>query len=73
MDKTDYISNFSEKHYDFFESIRHNQLKDYYYELPFELKFFGIRPYPSDSIGTKDYSWLRKSENLKKSLDYQLQ
>lgn len=65
VDKTDYIGNFSEKHYDFFESIRHNQLKDYYYDLPFELKFGGIRPYPFDSVGNKDYSWLRKPENLR--------
>jgi hypothetical protein len=63
--KTDYIGNFQEKQYDFFESFRHNQLADYYYDLPFELKFGGIRPFPFDSIGNKDYSWLREPENLK--------
>jgi hypothetical protein len=65
IDKTDYIGNFKEKQYDFFESFRHNQLADYYYELPFELKFGGIRPFPFDTTGNKDYSWLRKPENLK--------
>ena len=65
LDKADYIGNFTEKHYDFFESFRHNQLADFYYELPFDLKFGGIRPFPFDSIGEKDYSWLRKPENLK--------
>ena len=65
VDKNTYIGNFKERQYDFFESFRHNQHKDYYYVLPFELKFGGIRPFPFDSTGKKDYSWLRKSENLK--------
>ncbi|WP_205959935.1 hypothetical protein [Flammeovirga aprica] len=60
-----YIGNFKEKQYDFFESIRHEHLIDYYYKLPFELKFGGIKPFPYDSIGMKDYSWLRNPENLK--------
>ena len=65
IDKTVYIGNFKEKQYDFFESFRHNQLAEFYYELPFDLKFGGIRPFHYDSTGNKDYSWLRKPENLK--------
>ncbi|MDR6241132.1 hypothetical protein [Aureibacter tunicatorum] len=65
FDKTDNTRRFKEKQYDFFESFKHNHLADYYYELPFQLKFGGIKPFPFDSIGNKDYSWLRKPENLK--------
>lgn len=64
VDKLTYIGNFKERQYDFFESFRHNQNKDFYYELPFKLKFGGIGPFPFDSTGQKDYSWLRKPENL---------
>jgi hypothetical protein len=59
-----YIGNFKEKKYDFLESIRHNNHINYYYSLPFELKFSGIRPYPFDTIGKKEYLWLRNAKNL---------
>lgn len=63
--QTTYIGNFRESNYGFFESFRHTNGQDYYYNLPFELKFGGIRPYPFDSIGKQDYSWLRNPTNLK--------
>ncbi|MCF8371576.1 MAG: hypothetical protein K9H64_08130 [Bacteroidales bacterium] len=63
--QTTYIGNFRESNYGFFESFRHTNDQDYYYNLPFELKFGGIRLYPFDSIGKKDYSWLRNPTNLK--------
>jgi len=63
--QTTYIGNFKETNYGFFESFRHTNDLDYYYNLPFELKFGGIRPYPFDSIGKLDYSWLRNPTNLK--------
>jgi len=61
---TEYIGNFQEYHYDFFESFQNTTDKNYYYELPFELKFGGIRPFPYDSVGEQDYSWLRNPKNL---------
>jgi hypothetical protein len=61
---TDYIGNFQEYSYDFFESFQNTTDKDFYYELPFELKFGGIRPFPFDSVGKQDYSWLRNPKNL---------
>jgi hypothetical protein len=64
VDKSYYLGNFSESKYDFFESFRHNPQNDFYYELPFDLKFGGIRSFSFDSIEKKDYSWLRKSNNL---------
>ena len=60
----DYIGNFQEYRYDFFESFQNTTDKDFYYDLPFELKFGGIRPYPYDSVGESDFSWLRKPNNL---------
>lgn len=61
---TEYIGNFQEYQYDFFESFQNTTNKDYYYELPFELKFGGIRPFPFDTIGKPEYSWLRNPKNL---------
>jgi hypothetical protein len=61
---TYYVGNFQEQQFDFLESFKHNADKDYYYKLPFDLKFGGIRPYPFDSMGKKDYSWLRNPKNL---------
>lgn len=58
------IGNFQEHKYDFFESFNHTTDNDYYYTLPFYLKSGGIRPFPYDSIGKQDYSWLRNPENL---------
>lgn len=52
------------KKYPILESLHQNQNPNYYFELPFQLKYGGIRPYPSDSLGKKDYSWLRNSGNL---------
>lgn len=65
LKQTTYIGNFRESNYGFFESFRHTNDQDYYYNLPFELKFGGIRPYPFDSVGKQDYSWLRNPTNLK--------
>ena len=60
-----YVGNFKESHFDFFESFRFTNDQDYYYNLPFDLKFGGIRPFPFDSVGKKDYSWLRNPYNLR--------
>lgn len=60
-----YIGNFTEKKYDFFESFRYRHLTDFYSKLPFDLKFGGIRPFPFDALGKKEYSWLRKPKNLR--------
>jgi hypothetical protein len=65
INKTIYIGNFKEHKYGFFESFRHTNDQDYFYDLPFELKFGGIRPYPFDSIGKQDYNWLRDPSNLR--------
>jgi hypothetical protein len=59
-----YLGNFEEYNYDFLESIRHNPDKDFYYNIPFEIKYYGINPYPLDTIEKKEYSWLRNPENL---------
>ncbi len=63
--RTIYIGNFKEHKYEFFESFRYTNDQDYFYNLPFELKFGGIRPYPFDSIGQQDYKWLRNPSNLR--------
>lgn len=65
IDEARYLGNFSEKRYAFFESFQHNTDANYYAELPYDLKFGGIRPFPYDSARYKDYSWLRNPENLK--------
>ena len=59
--KSIYLGNFIEKQYSFFDSFRHVQDSNYYQELPFRLKFGGIRTGP--------YSWLRKSENLERAFN----
>ncbi len=65
MDNTYYIGNFSEKNFDFFESIHHYQSPDYYNELPFSIKFGGLRSNTFGSAENKGYSWLRNPKNLK--------
>lgn len=64
INESDYIGNFQEQEYDFFESFEHTTDVDFYYDLPFDLKFGGIRPFPYDSAGKQEYSWLRNPENL---------
>jgi hypothetical protein len=59
-----YVGNFLERDYKFFESVKHTNDPDYFHTLPFELKFGGIRPFPYDSTGTKEYAWLRDPTNL---------
>ncbi len=46
-----FVGNFEEKKYEFFESFTFTNEKNFYYELPFALKFGGIRPFPFDSTG----------------------
>ena len=62
--ESDFIGNFQEKEYDFFESFQHSTDVNYYFNLPFHLKFGGIRPFPFDTVGEQDYSWLRNPKNL---------
>jgi hypothetical protein len=59
-----FIGHFQETNYSFMESFQHSVDEDSYLNLPYDLKFGGIRPFPYGSIGTKDYSWLRNKENL---------
>jgi hypothetical protein len=64
IDKTSFIGNFKENRYEFFESIVHGTANSHSYKIPFDLKFGGIRPYPYDSIGKQEYTWLRNPDNL---------
>ena len=64
-DTSSYFGGFIEKKYPFFESITHNTEPDFYYELPFDLKFGGILPFPYDTVGTQWYSWVRNPENIR--------
>ena len=62
--KNQYLGNFKEHNYAFLESISHGAANSNCHKIPFDIKFRGIRPYPYDSIGKQDFTWLRNPDNL---------
>jgi hypothetical protein len=64
VDTNTQIGSFSEGPYEFLDCFKHVQNKTFYTKLPFKLKFGGIRPFQFDSVGKKDYLWLRNPQNL---------
>ncbi|MDH5598303.1 MAG: hypothetical protein OEY34_04215 [Cyclobacteriaceae bacterium] len=64
-----FIGNFPEHRFEFFESFRHESDSNFYTDLPYDLKFGGIRPYPYNFEVKQEFKWLRNPENLRKAFN----